>query len=458
MPFCCVCVSQLRLSKHSIIPQRLNYCLLGIFGVNLPLVYGEGARAFTRLQEAIAQSTNDLSLFAWFGYAPNSSSQTYSGVLAQSPRQFASESCRRLELIADPLRHDATAFTITNRGVEFQTSLIMDFDTGDYLMHLDCCDTAIRLPEGPGVIAIRLVKTSSGFARHHADRHHADRLHVDAADGSANPANPTLRKWDPFMRPVHVPQVLTPAQSTHLRGRLSEAFQFRVDAPRGVTWELVTQSPSLAPGSLRPSHWDPATSAFLTEGYEYFTGMAYITFSSHLDDPFVVLCGLMPPASASAGHPQEAGNHHPRAPPEPWVALHPLRPPPDSPWRSGFTPEPGPHAQNRVGDLRALISQGAGLHYPRSLARLGQTVRARIRSGKASLPSMALMKYRERSRSTPPPACYRLVKVSVTTRSADRVHEVLISMEDQLSWAKVSEQCCVRVWDESTGWTHGERG
>jgi hypothetical protein len=74
---------------------------------------------------------------------------------------------------------------------------------------------------------------------------------------------------------------------------------------------------------------------------------------------------------------------------------------------------------------------------------------------------MALMKYRERrpDGGTPPPACYRLVKVSVnTTRRAHRVHEVLISLEDQLSSAKVSEQCCVRVWDENTGWTYGERG
>jgi hypothetical protein len=28
----------------------LAYCLLGIFGVNMPLLYGEGERAFLRLQ------------------------------------------------------------------------------------------------------------------------------------------------------------------------------------------------------------------------------------------------------------------------------------------------------------------------------------------------------------------------------------------------------------------------
>jgi len=41
------------------------YCLLGIFDVNIPLIYGEGPKAFRRLQEAIMVSTYDQSLFAW---------------------------------------------------------------------------------------------------------------------------------------------------------------------------------------------------------------------------------------------------------------------------------------------------------------------------------------------------------------------------------------------------------
>jgi heterokaryon incompatibility protein (HET) len=45
--------------------EDLAYCLLGIFDVNMPLIYGEGKKAFIRLQEAIAQSTDDFSLFAW---------------------------------------------------------------------------------------------------------------------------------------------------------------------------------------------------------------------------------------------------------------------------------------------------------------------------------------------------------------------------------------------------------
>ena len=41
------------------------YCLLGIFDVNMPLLYGEGMRAFARLQEEITRTETNLSIFAW---------------------------------------------------------------------------------------------------------------------------------------------------------------------------------------------------------------------------------------------------------------------------------------------------------------------------------------------------------------------------------------------------------
>ncbi|KAI1738466.1 heterokaryon incompatibility protein-domain-containing protein [Xylaria scruposa] len=41
------------------------YCLMGLFDVNMPLIYGEGERAFDRLQEEIYKYTNDPSIFAW---------------------------------------------------------------------------------------------------------------------------------------------------------------------------------------------------------------------------------------------------------------------------------------------------------------------------------------------------------------------------------------------------------
>ena len=41
------------------------YCLLGIFDVNMPTLYGEGRRAFIRLQQEIIKQSLDTSLFVW---------------------------------------------------------------------------------------------------------------------------------------------------------------------------------------------------------------------------------------------------------------------------------------------------------------------------------------------------------------------------------------------------------
>lgn len=45
--------------------EDLAYSLLGIFDINMPLLYGEGAKAFVRLQEEILREHDDQSLFAW---------------------------------------------------------------------------------------------------------------------------------------------------------------------------------------------------------------------------------------------------------------------------------------------------------------------------------------------------------------------------------------------------------
>ncbi|KAI0418623.1 heterokaryon incompatibility protein-domain-containing protein [Xylaria grammica] len=46
------------------------YCLLGLFDVSMPLIYGEGEKAFRRLQEEIIKESDDETIFAWTGYYP----------------------------------------------------------------------------------------------------------------------------------------------------------------------------------------------------------------------------------------------------------------------------------------------------------------------------------------------------------------------------------------------------
>lgn len=59
------------------------YCLLGLFEVNMPLLYGEGDKAFLRLQQEIMKESNDCSIFAW-QYPDGAPRLSYSGLLANS--------------------------------------------------------------------------------------------------------------------------------------------------------------------------------------------------------------------------------------------------------------------------------------------------------------------------------------------------------------------------------------
>ena len=45
--------------------EDIAYCLLGIFKVNMPLLYGEGENAFIRLQLKLLNVPNDQTIFAW---------------------------------------------------------------------------------------------------------------------------------------------------------------------------------------------------------------------------------------------------------------------------------------------------------------------------------------------------------------------------------------------------------
>jgi hypothetical protein len=56
------------------------YCLMGIFNVNMPLMYGEKQKAFQRLQEEIMKITDDQSLFAWAD--PDIKERRLTGLLA----------------------------------------------------------------------------------------------------------------------------------------------------------------------------------------------------------------------------------------------------------------------------------------------------------------------------------------------------------------------------------------
>lgn len=64
--------------------EDMAYCLLGLFDINMSLIYGEGQNAFFRLQREIIQRTSDEIILAWKEYNVKTS-----GLLARHPSAFA---------------------------------------------------------------------------------------------------------------------------------------------------------------------------------------------------------------------------------------------------------------------------------------------------------------------------------------------------------------------------------
>ncbi|KAI4860899.1 HET-domain-containing protein [Hypoxylon rubiginosum] len=69
--------------------EDIAYCLLGLFDVNMPLLYGEGgAKAFARLQEEIIKTSNDHTIFCWSRGGGSKVPATWTSMLAPSPAAF----------------------------------------------------------------------------------------------------------------------------------------------------------------------------------------------------------------------------------------------------------------------------------------------------------------------------------------------------------------------------------
>lgn len=99
-------------------PEDMAYCLMGIFGVNMPMLYGEGAeKAFLRLQEEIMKSSDDQSLFAWCN--ERALPQTRYGLLATSPTFF--RGANRIVPYQD--WRTRPPYVMTNRGLQIDLPL-----------------------------------------------------------------------------------------------------------------------------------------------------------------------------------------------------------------------------------------------------------------------------------------------------------------------------------------------
>ena len=107
-----VCVSQKMYwaaGRRTTRPEDRAYSLLGLFNINMPILYGEGERAFIRLQEEIIRIYFDHTIFVWQLTRPSS------GLLAPSADAFAmSGSIRKI-----PVEYYHKYFMFTTTKIDY---------------------------------------------------------------------------------------------------------------------------------------------------------------------------------------------------------------------------------------------------------------------------------------------------------------------------------------------------
>jgi hypothetical protein len=99
--------------------EDMAYCMLGLVQVNMPMLYGEGDRAFYRLQLEIIKQSNEHSILAW---EPVTDDWQSTAVLAPSPKCFRNAARVRSATLRKPV--EATTHEITNNGLRIVLPII----------------------------------------------------------------------------------------------------------------------------------------------------------------------------------------------------------------------------------------------------------------------------------------------------------------------------------------------
>lgn len=147
------------------------YSLLGLFDINMPLLYGEGDKAFIRLQEEILKETDDHSLLCWTVPEDSPRAWTLQSVFAKSPDDFVGSGNIRGNLF-----DSGAPSAVTNRGLEVRLSLKpRNYDLSSHLFFgnstcytYDAALNASELKSGVAVnqLSIILVRTPQISLRH----------------------------------------------------------------------------------------------------------------------------------------------------------------------------------------------------------------------------------------------------------------------------------------------------
>lgn len=136
------------------------YCLLGVFNINMPLLYGEGGKAFTRLQAEIIRESSDESLFAW-----NFRARADRRLLAASPADFLGSS-----RINRTSQYHRVPYSMTNQGLQLEFPVLRGIcNTGasGVLVMLNC--SSHRADEAPRCVLFLQQMPCGHYIRQHME-------------------------------------------------------------------------------------------------------------------------------------------------------------------------------------------------------------------------------------------------------------------------------------------------
>jgi hypothetical protein len=103
------------------------YCLLGLMDINMTLIYGEGEKAFKRLQDELIRKSADGSLFLWFRGMDT-------GILAASPSRFLP--CGKI--VQTQTNGVSYSWEMTHRGLRLTLPVLQQHHNGTFLGILAC--------------------------------------------------------------------------------------------------------------------------------------------------------------------------------------------------------------------------------------------------------------------------------------------------------------------------------
>ncbi|KAF4481048.1 Vegetative incompatibility protein HET-E-1 [Colletotrichum fructicola Nara gc5] len=225
------------------------YCLLGIFDVNMPMLYGEGAKAFRRLQEVIIQTGYDVSIFVWT--RPYTVTKPiWAGDGHQIYGAFA-EGAEDFHLIpAELVRRQWNEVSVTNAGVKLTLDLCLVSmpGTGRMSYVLPISRSSLR-PDGRSYLCAQGVELRMMSAGRFV-REGLEKLVEIPIDGKTADGETKMVRW------IRCPDVYILIASPHLMisGLLQDAsYQHYFAFPPGC--RVVKEWPS---GS-----WNDAESKFM---------------------------------------------------------------------------------------------------------------------------------------------------------------------------------------------------